>query len=246
MKLLKNLEHGSLLHLNRNNSAVSVSENEHYRWLSIDHVCQSIMLKRVPSKLVLPHQYFMMLPLLFHTPDTICEIGLGAGSFVRFFNSVLPDASLTSIEADKRIIDCFYQYFPNSHKHHIIENQMFDHNAQLAGHNQIQWWLYDLYDPDLEEQGSAEALCHFLKQGSKQTIRSINITSTCEQTVNKSLTVIKQHLSHCSVFYFEVPQYSNVVVIALPQPPTSTAHSVLSTVRQKRWLQLWNNGIHLL
>jgi spermidine synthase len=246
MKLLKNLECGSLLYLRHNIDTVCVSENEHYRWLNIGDVCQSIMLKRCPYKLVLPHQYAMMMPLLFYKPRNICEIGLGAGTFARFIDKFLPNSSLTSIEADTRVIESFYQYFPGDLTNHKVVNEFFDVETNSIVKTGIDWWLYDLYSSTDNNKDCIDNLSSFLSHTSNKSLISVNITNACEKTINCFLTLFKEYLDQYSVFYFEIPQYSNIIVIALPRDDKQSSESALPKSYQIRWHRLWKTGIKLM
>jgi len=245
MKLLKNLELGSLLYLSNNKETICVSENEHYRWLSINDVCQSIMLKRCPYKLVLPHQYAMMMPLLFYKPRNICEVGLGAGTFARFVNKFLPTSSFTSIETDLRVIESFKQYFPSHLGNHKVVNELFDAENKSMTNAGIDWWLYDLYSSTENNKACIDNLSSFLNHASNRSLISVNITSACENTINHFLTLFKGYLKHYSVFYFEIPQYSNVIVVALPRSDARSLESALPKSYQNRWHRLWQTGIQL-
>lgn len=245
MKLLKNLEQGSLLYLSHNKEMICVSENEHYRWLSIDNVCQSIVLKRCPHKLVLPHQYAMMMPLLFYKPTNICEIGLGAGTFARFIDRFVPNASFVSIEADQRVIENFYQYFPSDLVNHKVVNELFDAKSKSMTNAQVDWWLYDLYSSTENSRDCIDSLNCFLSATSKNSIISVNITKAHENTINHFLTLFRSYLKQYSVFYFEIPQYSNIIVVALPKSDTRPLESALPKSYQNRWHRLWETGIQL-
>ena len=98
MKLVKHIQQGQLIYFTQNNDSISVSENQHYRWLAFDNVVQSMMLKRQPWQLTFPHQISLLSPLLFFQPQKVVEFGLGGGNLARFLLHYLPDLTLHTIE----------------------------------------------------------------------------------------------------------------------------------------------------
>ena len=90
MKLVKHIQQGQLIYFTQNNDSISVSENQHYRWLTFDNVVQSMMLKRQPWQLTFPHQISLLSPLLFFKPQEVVEFGLGGGNLARFLLHYLP------------------------------------------------------------------------------------------------------------------------------------------------------------
>lgn len=70
-----------------------------------DAVVQSEMLLSAPDDLVLAYTRAMMLFVLFHPrPRRILLLGLGGGSLAKFCHRHLPDADITVIESDTRVI----------------------------------------------------------------------------------------------------------------------------------------------
>jgi spermidine synthase len=111
MKLVKNIQQGQLSYYTQNDDSISVSENQHYRWLAFDNVVQSMMLKRKPSQLTFPHQISLLSPLLFFRPKKVVEFGLGGGNLARFLLHYLPDLTLHTIEYSQEVIECFERFF---------------------------------------------------------------------------------------------------------------------------------------
>ena len=70
MQLAKHIDNSKLLYLsqsygNKSADAISINENNYFRWIAFGDVIQSVMHKRKPWLLTLPHQTMMLLPLLF-------------------------------------------------------------------------------------------------------------------------------------------------------------------------------------
>ena len=73
---------------------------------------QSSMSFLTPQELTLSYTRFMLLGLLINQqPQNILIIGLGAGSFVRFFHHYYPDCSIDGVDCSQPIIDLAKGYF---------------------------------------------------------------------------------------------------------------------------------------
>jgi len=107
VKLTQHVNQGRLVYLSNTADQITISENEHYRWLAFDDVIQSVMHLRCPEKLTLPHHYAALLPLLFFKPKKIIELGLGGGNLSRFLSTLHPDIHVLSIELSQTVIACF-------------------------------------------------------------------------------------------------------------------------------------------
>ena len=105
MKLATHLQQSKLIYLEKYNEEISVMENEHYISLMIGKVVQSIMLKRLPHKLTIPHHYFLTLPLLFMSPKHVVELGLGGGNLVRFLNRWVPNINVTRLNTIETLLN---------------------------------------------------------------------------------------------------------------------------------------------
>ena len=111
MQLAKHLAQGRLVYLSQQQDAITVSENNSYRWMAFSDVVQSVMNSRKPWQLTLPHQIALLLPLLFFKPVRIIELGLGGGNLTRFLQHLSPEIMLTTVEHSQEVINSFTQYF---------------------------------------------------------------------------------------------------------------------------------------
>ena len=124
MQLNRHINQGSLLYLDQLNERLAISENNHFRWLAFDNVIQSIMHRRLPANLTLPHHTALMLPLLFFKPQNMLEFGLGGGNIARFIKQLNPTVKFTSIERSASVINAFKQFFnPDNIEIDIISDQ---------------------------------------------------------------------------------------------------------------------------
>ena len=80
MPLSRHLEQGHLLYFKQSPEAISVSENQHFRWLAFNGVLQSVMRKARPHWLTLPHQWALMLPWTYFLSDELSDGALNHGN----------------------------------------------------------------------------------------------------------------------------------------------------------------------
>lgn len=89
---------------------LSVREDEHYRWLLLDDVVQSVRQKACPENLCLPHQH--LLQTLFPTHlDSILHLGLGGGDFLRWCHFRYPAIRQTAVDLNADIVRLYQTYF---------------------------------------------------------------------------------------------------------------------------------------
>ncbi|MGL1958612.1 MAG: hypothetical protein OCD00_14995 [Colwellia sp.] len=249
MQLEKHIVQGSLLYLSRNDNALSVCENEHYRWLAFSTVIQSVMHKRKPWQLTLPHQTALLLPLLFFKPDNIVELGLGGGNIARFLTHLSKKISVESIENNAQVIECFKQYFnPENTLINIVNKDSEQWLSQQQSTN-IDWLICDIYK---QESPSAN---YTMKQLELLTDKindhaclSINLPDSSDNDINLYLTVLQQLQSNHDIVYFHVPNYLNIIIHLIPKHWRTTRllkrnkSSYLSRHTFLRWRNFWQHG----
>lgn len=245
MKLTRHLSQGRLVYLSQNDDAISVYENAHYRWLNFGGTVQSIMHKRKPWLLTLPHQIAILLPLLIFRPTNITELGLGGGNIARFITHLSTDISFQSIEESQVVIDSFLQYFnPESCQNTIIHS---DGLQWLTQHNNNHWIISDIYRQDefsfTEVIKQFEQLVEHLQTTSCLTI---NLPDINDDEMNLSLTVLGQLQSSHQIIYFHIPNYRNIIIHLYPEhwrtEPLLKRNSYLNKVTFNRWKGFWKHG----
>lgn len=96
-------------------SSIRISENRKHRSLYFQKdVLQSRMDRVAPQRLCLSYTEYMTLPLLVETypsPQRILIIGVGGGSFVRFFTHHYSSAKIVGVEYSKPILEIAQKYF---------------------------------------------------------------------------------------------------------------------------------------
>lgn len=253
MQLAKHVAQGKLTYLNQAKETISVSENEHYRWLAFtgnneEQVIQSVMLKRQPWKLTLPHQIALMLPLLFFRPTSAVELGLGGGNIQRFLHNISPKIITHSIEHSKVVIDCFYQYFnPQNIQTQVIYN---DSKQWLQNNNvKLDWYICDIYQQEIQSyDNTISQLEYITAKIQPNTCLSINLPDATDSEVNLLLTILKQISIHHEITYFHIPNYLNIIIHLIPKQWQSykrikrNKYSYLSEPTFSKWKKFWVHG----
>lgn len=253
MQLVKHVAQGKLTYLSQAKETISVSENEHYRWLAFSYnndepVIQSVMLKRKPWKLTLPHQTALMLPLLFFKPNSVVELGLGGGNIQRFINKVSAEIALHSIEHNSVVIDCFNQYFnPQNAQVHVIHSD----SKQWLQHNNVDfdWYICDIYQQEIQSYNNTiSQLEHITANINPTTCLSINLPDATDNEINLLLTILKQISTHHEITYFHIPNYLNIIIHLIPKQWQTykrikrNKHSYLPENTFSRWRGFWQHG----
>jgi len=254
MKLDKHLSQGKLLYLSKLEDAISVSENEHFRWMAFNDVVQSIMHKRKPYLLTLPHQIALMLPLLLFRPKGVVELGLGGGNLTRYLAHLSPDIKVRSIEYNQQVIDCFTEYFnPSVTSLNIIHAEGLAWLMhQEASDND--WLICDVYRSDEFGFNSIiKQLEILVSKLSPQACLSINLPDVSDDEINLCLTILQQlQSSHC-ISYFHIPNYLNIVIHLYPnswplhrllkKSSKANKNSYLTLRVFNQWRNFWQHGI---
>ena len=253
MQLAKHVAQGKLTYLSQDTQAISVSENEHYRWLAFnssdgEQVIQSVMLKRKPWKLTLPHQTALMLPLLFFKPSSMVELGLGGGNIQRFVKKLSTDIMIHSVEYNNLVIDCFNQYFnPDDNQVHLIYN---DSKLWLQQNDiNYDWYVCDIYQQEIASySNTVSQLEHLTAHIKANTCLSINLPDANDSEVNLLLTILQQLSPHHDITYFHIPNYLNIVIHLIPKQWQTfkrlkrNNHSLLPKHIFSRWQRFWQHG----
>jgi spermidine synthase len=249
MKLVKNIQQGQLSYYTQNDDSISVSENQHYRWLAFDNVVQSMMLKRKPSQLTFPHQISLLSPLLFFRPKKVVEFGLGGGNLARFLLHYLPDLTLHTIEYSQEVIECFERFFnPQAIKVNLHHCSALD---WLHLHKKMKpdWFICDIYHKDQSINDSLILTKNILKKVDEQAVLSLNLPSPSNEEINYFLAELKVLAPTKQLVYFHIPHYLNVIIHLLPYDMLShaeeslLANTVLPARTFKRWRKYWRHGM---
>ncbi|PCI59156.1 MAG: hypothetical protein COB35_12075 [Gammaproteobacteria bacterium] len=218
MNLTQITQQGRLLYFNQSADSISIYENDHYRWMQFDLVFQSLMLIRKPAKLILPHQYILMLPLVFFRPQKVCEFGLGGGNLGRFLTSLNPDMQLASIEKNAQVIDCFEEYFnPQKFNFNLVnsdaESALFNKDLRSAD-----WYIYDIYQHNNESTNVQLLKSKLLAKAiNDNTWLSINLPDPTEPELAYLLQQLAPVFAEHKLVLFRVPRFLNIIIHLVPK-----------------------------
>lgn len=142
--LTQALHDGAIQFMHQDSAGVKlcVYQNQHYRWLQIGDIVQTIMDLSQPHKPLLPYLHPLLLTLYLR-PDIrhITELGLGGGALQRYFSA--SDHTLVSIELNNTIIECFESYFAPTNPSKVIHT---DAQLYLQQPESTDWLIVDLFD----------------------------------------------------------------------------------------------------
>jgi spermidine synthase len=255
MKLAKHISQGKLLYFTHGQDAISICENEHFRWITFEGVVQSIMHRRKPSLLTLPHHLIIQLPLLFFRPDTVVELGLGGGNLARYVAQLDATISFISVEYNTEVIDAFEQYFNPDNIDITIINDRSENWLIHPQPAQVDWLVCDIYQHDSIYQSvhqTAAQIGKLVAALSADSCLSINLPDATTTEVNLCLKVLQDLLALTKahrVVYFHVPNYLNIVIHVIPlawniKTRLKNKHySYLSQRRFSRYRKQWQLGI---
>jgi len=249
MQLAKHISQGQIIHYQQGNELISVNENQYYRWLCFDQVVQSVMLKRKPWRLTLPHQTVLMFPLLFIQPNKVVELGLGGGNLARFLGHYFSQLELYTIESSSAVIECFNQYFnPQTKEFNLHCSSALDwvyHNKSLNA----DWIICDIYHAGQTVERSITLTKNILKTCSKKAILSLNLPSPTNEEIDHFLQVLRDCYPEKEIYYFHIPNYLNIIVHVFPKNLTTEKNHIngeknqLPAAMVRRWRQFWQHGI---
>ncbi|MFT5635574.1 MAG: spermidine synthase [Cognaticolwellia sp.] len=221
MKLTQHVNQGRLVYLSNTTDQITISENEHYRWLAFDDVIQSVMHLRCPEKLTLPHHYAALMPLLFFQPNQVIELGLGGGNLSRFLSALNPKIQVMSIELSQAVIDCFKGYF-NPQQHQIViknsEALTWLQQTHCPKRTTADWLICDVYQHYAKSfQSRVNLLTALIDNLQNNACLTINLPDLDDQEINLCLTILRQLQSSHHIIYFHIPRYLNVIIHLLPK-----------------------------
>lgn len=202
-----------------NNHLVEIEDKGDLRSLYFgSRSLQSRMSLANPHELILPYTWHMVLALLINTtPRNILIVGIGAGSFVRFFNHHFPKSQIDAVDYSPHIINAAKGYFqlPENNQ---ISVYCADGCSFLQDNSSKQ---YDLVLIDaFDDQGMAPtvyselffSLCE--KVLSPDGVISCNLWSDDKVRLQEIKTILATHSKSC--LYLPVPNRGNIIAIAMP------------------------------
>ncbi len=202
-----------------NNHLVEIEDKGDFRSLYFgSRSLQSRMSLANPHELILSYTRYMALALLINTaPKKILIVGIGAGSFVRFFHHHFPESQIDAVDYSEHVINAASGYFqlPENNQ---ISIYCADGRSFLQDNSSKQ---YDLILIDaFDDQGMAPTvysdlffdLCAIFL--APNGVVSCNLWSNNKVKLQEIKTILATHFTSC--LYFPVPNRGNIVAMAMP------------------------------
>ncbi len=202
-----------------NNHLVEIEDKGDLRSLYFgSRSLQSRMSLANPHELILSYTRYMTLALLINTtPRNILIVGIGAGSFVRFFNHHFPKSQIDAVDYSPHIINAAKGYFQLPENNQIslycTDGCSFLQNNSSKKYDLV---LIDAFD----DQGMAPTVYSDLffslcaKVLSPNGVVSCNLWSDDKVRLREIKTFLATHFKSC--LYLPVPNRGNIIAMAMP------------------------------
>jgi spermidine synthase len=183
-----------------------------------DRSLQSRMSLSKPHALVLSYTCHMALPLLINpTPRNILVVGIGAGSFIRFFHHHFADSRIDAVDYSPQLIEAAKDYFQLPENNNIslycTDGRSFLQDNTTKQYDLI---LIDAFD----DQGMAPTVYSELffslcaDSLRPNGLISCNLWSDNKSRLQEIKTILADYFTSC--LYLPVPDRGNIVAVAMP------------------------------
>lgn len=158
--------------------------------------------------------------LASHQPKSILIIGLGGGSLVQAFHSLAPEASITSVEIDDKVIKIAKKYFnlPTESWHKIVEKdgRIFVKREKLKG-NSYDLVILDAFNGDyIPEHLMTLEFMKEVKAVLKD--KGIVIANTFSTSILKEFESATYYAAFGNFYQFQGKYSGNRIVVASNHP----------------------------
>jgi spermidine synthase len=208
---------GLLLYWHKyNDDHIQVREHEQFRWLLINDILQSVVVKNAPNTLLLPHlQCLAQQWQILTSPNKVLELGLGGGAIRNYLSHYYPQAQVTSVEKNTDIINCYTQFFSSNKNEQLL---CADAQHVLKRAQNIDWIILDLFSQIdaprfLFEQAFYEKIHSALNDNG---VLFINFLSQHESQL-KQLQQLLFAVFGCKVNPQKIAGYVNHIVVVTKQ-----------------------------
>jgi len=183
-----------------------------------DRSLQSRMSLSNPHALVLSYTCHMVLPLLINpSPRNILVVGIGAGSFIRFFHHHFSDCRIDAVDYSAQLIEAATDYFQLPENKNI-SLYCADGRSFLQNHGSKE---YDLILIDaFDDQGMAPTVYSELffslcaESLHPDGLISCNLWSDDRARLQEIKALLAEYFTSC--LYLPVPERGNIVAVAMP------------------------------
>lgn len=204
----------------KNNHLIEIRDTTSQRALYFDkrHL-QSAMSFLHPQELTLSYTRYMLLGLLINQcPKNILIIGLGSGSFVRFFHHYYPTSHIDGVDYSQHVINLAKDYFylPESDNIKVIcaDGDKF---VKGIGNKKYDLILVDAFD----DQGMAPSIYteSFFSSVRELITDDGSISFNLWSSDKKIFSTIKKTLAATfnSCLFLPVPDRGNVIAVTMNQ-----------------------------
>jgi spermidine synthase len=203
-----------------NNHLIEIRDTTTQRTLYFDtrHL-QSAMSFLHPQELILSYTRYMLLGLLINQrPENILIIGLGSGSFVRFFHHYYPTTHIDGVDYSQHVIDLAKEYFylPEAENIKVICADG-DEFIKRPNNKKYDLILVDAFD----DQGMAPSIYteSFFTSVSSLLADEGSISFNLWSSDKKTFSSIKKSLSNTfnNCLFLPVPDRGNVIAVTMNQ-----------------------------
>jgi spermidine synthase len=202
---------------------VEVHELDNLRWLYFGgDAFQSVMDLERPEIPVLPYTVAMLGALLFqHEPASVLNLGMGGGSFERFFTANYPNASVVSVEASETVIGLSQYFFHVPDGGTVVQSSIDEYMRGCSA-------VFDLifcdasdfhgHPPCLSDTRFYSEVFGALKAGG---VFVLNLLPNSESQMVEYLLAIRQSFAYVSLV--DIADYRNIVVFCMDESPCNGA-----------------------
>ncbi len=196
---------------------IEVREGNGVRWMHFGgDAIQAMMIIDEPAMPIIPYQINMLAVLLFNrTPNFALNLGVGGGSFERFFAEYLPELMVTSVESNPNVISLLQDYFSVSARIPVINR---DAEVYLSGcTTSYDLILCDLFDDTGHSSCAYDSdfYANAFRCLSTDGVFVINLLPETEAEMVDILLAVRASFDH--VVLMEIPYYENILLFCLKQ-----------------------------
>ena len=207
------------LHSERDNNGhlIEVHEHQKLRWMQIgSRDLQALVRVDDPALPLLNTNQSMLAALLFcPSPQSMLNLGLGGGSFERFFTHAFPELSMTSVELNTTVVDLARQFFFLP-PHYPVVIECAD-SFLARGSKQYDLILCDIFDsrdhPACLLNADFYGHCH--RSLSTRGVLALNLAPKTRDELLEILVAVRKHFSW--VLLLDVDHCGNYLVYCLKQ-----------------------------
>lgn len=207
---------------------VTIAEHLGVRTLHLSSdAIQGAMRMAMPDQIELEYVQQMMMWMLFkYKPQHVVQLGLGAAALTKFCYRNFPDARVTAIELNPKVIAACCQHFKlpeNDERLQVLCMNALDYVNDSANHGQADVLQIDLYDAAAEAPalGSAafyQACANCLTEDGMLTVNLFGNPQNYRANCNANIAALQEAFD--AVVWLPLVHDANTVAIAFKQAPS--------------------------